>query len=83
MQYRLSEDVVPIAYDLTLRPDLEDDSFEGNVKIKIKLSKNIRQFSLHKGTDMTITKAEVLGATANESLVRLISSFNVRQDNSN
>lgn len=68
LQYRLSTDVIPIAYDLTLRPDLEADSFEGNVKIKLKLGKNIRQFALHKGTDMTITKAEVLGATANENL---------------
>lgn len=57
-------------YDLTLRPDLEADSFEGNVKIKINVLSNIREFALHKGTDMKILKAEVLGANANYSLVR-------------
>lgn len=59
-------------YDLTLRPDLDDDSFEGNVKIKINVLSNIREFALHKGTDMKILKAEVLGAKTNYSLVREI-----------
>lgn len=57
-------------YDLTLRPDLEADSFQGNVKIKINVLSNLRQFALHKGTDMKILKAEVVGTPTNFQMVR-------------
>lgn len=70
MQYRLSDQVIPIHYDLTLRPDLDADSFEGVVKIKVNVLSNTRQFAIHKGTDMKILKAEVLGAKQNFELVR-------------
>lgn len=71
MQYRLSKHIVPVAYDLTLRPDLDDDSFEGNVKIKIKVGERTRQFAVHKGTDMVIEKAQILASTGDINLVRI------------
>lgn len=69
LQYRLSDQVIPISYDLTLHPDLEADSFEGNVKIKANVLSHTRQFALHKGTDMEIIRAEVLGSKSNHPLV--------------
>lgn len=73
-QYRLSDQIIPVHYDLTLRPDLEADLFEGNVKIRINVLSNTREFALHKGTDMKILKAEVIGQTRNSALVRVIAS---------
>lgn len=36
------------------------------MKIQVRVMNNVRQFALHKGTDMKITNAEVLGANSNK-----------------
>lgn len=44
---RLSKDITPLEYDLTLRPDLENFTFEGFETISISVLKPIKVITLH------------------------------------
>ena len=44
---RLGSDVVPVEYFITLKPDLEAHTFDGEVTIKLELKKATKEITLH------------------------------------
>lgn len=55
---RLSKDVVPVKYDLTIKPDLESFNFWGKEIIDIVLGKDTKEITLH-SKDIDIETAEI------------------------
>lgn len=55
---RLSPDVIPVEYKVTLRPDLEAHTFEGEEIIDIKISKATKTITLH-SKDLNIAVAQL------------------------
>lgn len=58
-EIRLSKYVIPLEYDLTLRPDLENFTFEGLEKISINILKKTDFLTLH-AKELEIETAEAL-----------------------
>ncbi len=55
---KLSSSILPINYDLFLEPNLEDFTFNGRVRIKIKILKPIAEINLN-SKELKIKKAEL------------------------
>ena len=45
--YRLPKNVRPLSYDLYLKPELENFTFEGDVKIRVQVLENTNEIILH------------------------------------
>lgn len=60
---RLSSDIVPIKYDLTIKPDLEAFNFWGKETISIKIKKATNKITLH-SRDIDVETAEIDGKFA-------------------
>lgn len=59
LNYRLSGDVVPSRYEITLTPNLDDWTFEGHVIIHVESKvQNVREIVLH-ANDLTIDTIKV------------------------
>lgn len=56
---RLSTDIVPIEYDLRIRPDLHNFTFEGIETITLSVKKPVAQITLH-SKELEIETAEIL-----------------------
>lgn len=56
---RLPSTIIPINYDLTIRPDLENFTFEGFETINISILKSTKSITLH-SKDLEIETAQVL-----------------------
>lgn len=56
-KYRLSKEVKPIRYQITIRPQFADFTFTGNEDIRIKINQPVKKLTLH-AADLTISKAE-------------------------
>lgn len=56
---RLSTDIVPIEYDLRIRPDLHNFTFEGIETISLSLKKPVTKITLH-SKELEIETAEIL-----------------------
>lgn len=62
---RLPTHISPIKYDLKLKPDLEAFTFEGREVIEIKISKPLKEITLH-SKDIKIETAEIIYRGVNE-----------------
>lgn len=58
---RLPSHVVPVHYDVTLKPDLEAHTFSGEVVVNLELKKTVKEITLHsKDLDLTTAHAGIL-----------------------
>lgn len=57
---RLSKDIIPKEYFITLKPDLEAHTFDGEVKIKVSVKKPTKEITLH-SKDLTILLVKTIG----------------------
>lgn len=58
---QLSEDVIPLAYDLKLNIDPSKDNFSGVVKIDLEIKKSLKYFWMH-SNDLTIRSVNLATA---------------------
>jgi puromycin-sensitive aminopeptidase len=77
LKVRLSKDIVPIEYNLELRPDLENFTFEGVETILISLLKNTKTITLH-SKELEIETASV--AYKKEKIFAKKISYNVDRE---
>ena len=63
---RLPAHIVPVRYDITLRPDLEAFTFEGKETIHLFLKKAVKNITLH-SKELDIRSAEIVGDAKKES----------------
>jgi len=65
---RLPSHILPMSYNLTIKPDLESFTFSGKEIIKIKLDKEVRKITLHsKDLDIETVKYINLSAQTGKS----------------
>ncbi|HVZ66690.1 MAG TPA: M1 family metallopeptidase [Patescibacteria group bacterium] len=55
---RLSEDIIPVKYNIHLIPDLDNFTFQGSETINIKLAKPTSQITIH-SAELEITTVEI------------------------
>ena len=60
---RLSKDVIPLRYDIRLRPDLKNFTFEGIETITLNVLKKSRTLTLH-SKELEIETASVSAVSA-------------------
>jgi puromycin-sensitive aminopeptidase len=63
MQVRLSNNIIPLKYRITLKPDLEAFAFEGNETILLDVKKTASQITLH-AKDLAISSAVIETASS-------------------
>lgn len=57
-EYRLPGEVIPSHYEIKITPNLEDGTFEGEVKIKAKVSADTNVITMHQ-KELTILKVSI------------------------
>jgi len=62
-EFRLSKDVTPSHYDLTLKTDLKALTFEGKVEIDLKINKNTSAITFHVNKPLKVHAATLTSSS--------------------
>jgi hypothetical protein len=62
--YRLPENVRPLTYDVYLKPEFQNFTYQGSVKIRVKVLEGTREIILHANRQV-ITNIQVSGPQTN------------------
>jgi puromycin-sensitive aminopeptidase len=68
--YRLSPTAIPKSYDLEIKPNLDDFTFEGTVSITLQVPTPTSVIELN-AKDLTVTSASVRGGDGNEQVLQV------------
>ncbi|XP_011500730.1 PREDICTED: glutamyl aminopeptidase-like [Ceratosolen solmsi marchali] len=76
--FRLSRDVKPFCYELQMIPDLENETFEGNVTISIKNTGTPKSVVLHQ-KDLNISNVSI-NSTSSLEAIKIKESYSNNED---